>query len=586
MTRVIILLTIFHIMIFTNSIAQNNILSLENIGKDNWLKIEKMSSVKDVVKITDKRSGLIRYKNIGEITQIKKGGVDTTKIDITNINDSLYNLMYRFWFDTDISGQSFQPSPIEDINNNGNAEIYGHIFEVYYGREIANDFVIFEFNPSLETFDSVYTFEREGVGGYCGGVHDINGNGRKQICYINIGLTDSVYTQASNYYKNETENDLPTILDFQHIEHNQTNNHRYGDFNKDGVVEQIYFIQPYVQISQYNSAINNMELVYEYALDGAIEYYGEGFSTEDIDGDGYPELVFGGMNGGLFVFEYQPEESQYELVYHEEDVGTYNVYLHFSTQDIDDNGKNEFWIGGDAFYNGQGITRFTCYEATGDNQYEPVHRIDIYNLFSWYAGNMFPIDIDKDGKEEIFMCVDQNILIFKFTGSPNNPSYELYYHWRNPKANDEDWGLIYGARMYDLDHDGYEEIIINGKSSTRPEEGFGKVESYVYKPTELVSADENHTPESDFNLRQNYPNPFNPTTRIRYEIPSESFVKLSAFNILGEKVCELVNEKQRKGTYEEDFDGRGLPSGVYFIKLSAKTNFGMFEKTIKALLIK
>ena len=76
---------------------------------------------------------------------------------------------------------------------------------------------------------------------------------------------------------------------------------------------------------------------------------------------------------------------------------------------------------------------------------------------------------------------------------------------------------------------------------------------------------------SSFKLHQNYPNPFNPKTIINYElrVSSDDLVSLKIFDILGNEVAELVNEKQNAGSYSVDFDGRDLPSGVYYYKLSA-----------------
>jgi len=67
-----------------------------------------------------------------------------------------------------------------------------------------------------------------------------------------------------------------------------------------------------------------------------------------------------------------------------------------------------------------------------------------------------------------------------------------------------------------------------------------------------------------FQLSQNYPNPFNPTSRIRYNIPKASFVKITVYDILGREVRVLVNEEKNPGQYEVIFDGKGLASGVYF----------------------
>jgi hypothetical protein len=70
-----------------------------------------------------------------------------------------------------------------------------------------------------------------------------------------------------------------------------------------------------------------------------------------------------------------------------------------------------------------------------------------------------------------------------------------------------------------------------------------------------------------YSLSQNYPNPFNPKTIINYELRITNLVKLTVYDVIGHEVAVLVNEKQLPGTYEVEFDGSGLSSGVYFYKL-------------------
>jgi len=65
----------------------------------------------------------------------------------------------------------------------------------------------------------------------------------------------------------------------------------------------------------------------------------------------------------------------------------------------------------------------------------------------------------------------------------------------------------------------------------------------------------------------NYPNPFNPSTIINYNIPAEGHVEISVFNVLGQKVRELVNEFKRAGSYTVKFEASDLSSGVYFYTL-------------------
>ncbi|MBT8380599.1 MAG: VCBS repeat-containing protein [Ignavibacteria bacterium] len=92
---------------------------------------------------------------------------------------------------------------------------------------------------------------------------------------------------------------------------------------------------------------------------------------------------------------------------------------------------------------------------------------------------------------------------------------------------------------------------------------------------------ENQLP-TEFNLYQNYPNPFNPSTLIKYSIPSESFVTLKVYNVLGTEVATLVNEKKTPGFYELNFGGEKLPSGVYVYRIET----GSFTSSKKMLLIK
>ena len=83
-------------------------------------------------------------------------------------------------------------------------------------------------------------------------------------------------------------------------------------------------------------------------------------------------------------------------------------------------------------------------------------------------------------------------------------------------------------------------------------------------------------------LNQNYPNPLNPTTIIIFELPKESFVNLEVFNIVGELVGTLVNEKRSAGRYSVTFNASGISSGVYFYKMTA----GNFIAIKKLVLIK
>ena len=86
----------------------------------------------------------------------------------------------------------------------------------------------------------------------------------------------------------------------------------------------------------------------------------------------------------------------------------------------------------------------------------------------------------------------------------------------------------------------------------------------------------------EFVLDQNFPNPFNPLTVIHYQLPVQSHVTLSIFNMLGQEVTKLVDADQEAGYESVQWDAGGMSSGVYFYKLQA----GAYEETKQLLLLR
>ncbi|KUG25937.1 hypothetical protein ASZ90_004228 [hydrocarbon metagenome] len=100
---------------------------------------------------------------------------------------------------------------------------------------------------------------------------------------------------------------------------------------------------------------------------------------------------------------------------------------------------------------------------------------------------------------------------------------------------------------------------------------------------------EENTLPFKFSLNQNYPNPFNPSTKIKFTLPNvgdENFrplqTQLIVYDILGRDIKTLLNKPMQPGEYQVDFDATGLPSGVYFYRLSS----GSFSQTRKMVLIR
>jgi 5'-nucleotidase/UDP-sugar diphosphatase len=87
---------------------------------------------------------------------------------------------------------------------------------------------------------------------------------------------------------------------------------------------------------------------------------------------------------------------------------------------------------------------------------------------------------------------------------------------------------------------------------------------------------------AEFSLAQNYPNPFNPSTKINFDIPTNSLVTLKVYDVAGNEVMSLVNEQKNAGSYSINFTGSNLSSGVYIYRLQA----GEFSAVKKMTLIK
>lgn len=112
--------------------------------------------------------------------------------------------------------------------------------------------------------------------------------------------------------------------------------------------------------------------------------------------------------------------------------------------------------------------------------------------------------------------------------------------------------------------------------------GFHYEKSVRFK-IELPSNIPNDTNELpiQYSLEPNYPNPFNANTTIKYALKTEVKVSLIIYDLLGREIKILVNKRQKPGWHETHFRSEGLPSGLYFYKISA----GDFTKIRKMMLI-
>ena len=140
-------------------------------------------------------------------------------------------------------------------------------------------------------------------------------------------------------------------------------------------------------------------------------------------------------------------------------------------------------------------------------------------------------------------------------------TYTYAFVMNEPTDNQSRLGFDLGTSTIDLYFDNI--TLSNGKT-----------------PTEIES--DNPVLEKSLQLFQNYPNPFNPATKIKYSIPNSEKVLIKVYDVLGEEVKILLDEHKDAGTYEIEFDGSELTSGLYFYKITS----GNFSEVRKMILLR
>lgn len=152
-------------------------------------------------------------------------------------------------------------------------------------------------------------------------------------------------------------------------------------------------------------------------------------------------------------------------------------------------------------------------------------------------------------------------------GSGNSNSPKHYIFWDSTIAHNG----IYHYRLKQLNLNGsveyYDTLTLNYQLSDVSEANNENINSYL--------------------LFQNYPNPFNPKTVIKYKIPENSYtfgneklINLSVYDLNGKFIVNLVNDYQKPGLYEIEFDASNLSSGNYLYKLQVDNYILVRKMTI------
>lgn len=508
---------------------------------------------------------ILNFRNPPAINYFPES-IDSTFIGVYSLDTLAYADKFIFWKQVNITNSGTYPLIVDDINKNGNPEFYG--YNSVRPGGFAGPARCLERNPN-GTFNDLFSYDSTI---FAKAIGDIHGDGRKSIYFH----TDPFYTESGSFYTSSGLSTVPDSFDFilNYKEPNnigfQINDMAFGDFNRNGRTDCAYdcwsdensFI-----VGEYDSVMNNFSI--KLLVDTIQGSNVSGSCIGDFDQDGKDEIIFNLDGTGYYVIE-AGSDNNFEIVAHGEMPLPY-PWLHTVTNDLDGDGRKEFWIGSVDYYYGSG-TLLYAFEAGGDNSYKPVACIflaGMSTIMGYYYLNSD--DIDNDGIQEIIVMVGAELIILKFVGSPYHHSYKVFYYNKD-KAGRYVW--YSPCTFYDLDNDGLKDLLLPIA---------GEIKTLIFKqnPLSAILPDKNITIE-EYNLLQNYPNPFNPVTTISYSIPKAGNVVLKVYDVLGRHVQTIVNEEKPVGTYEVNWNGAGFASGVYFYELRA----GSFVETKRMILLR
>ncbi len=194
--------------------------------------------------------------------------------------------------------------------------------------------------------------------------------------------------------------------------------------------------------------------------------------------------------------------------------------------------------------------------------------------------NIIPVELTSFSAKVVNAVVELN---WTTATELNNQGFEIF----RSAQNDNNWQKIgfvpgFGTTTEPKNYSYFDQSVKSGTYYYRLKQidfdgSFtysGVVETEVSLPTE-------------FSLEQNYPNPFNPSTTIRFSLPSDAIVKISIYNLIGEKVADVIDKGFTAGVHNVVYDASSLNSGIYFYKINATDASGkIYSATRKMTLLK
>jgi hypothetical protein len=179
------------------------------------------------------------------------------------------------------------------------------------------------------------------------------------------------------------------------------------------------------------------------------------------------------------------------------------------------------------------------------------------------------------GHDDEVNCGDGVAFRVKLDSQTIYQNGKIYQHGTSPDYIELD---VSGGDMLEL-------LVFSGADNSCDHADWGNAK--VWTIENAVTKETNASIPEEITLLGNYPNPFNSSTTISFISNQDEPISLVIYNVLGQEVKRLIDQKRKKGKYEIVWDGtdtfnKTLTSGIYFYKLITKNKIA----TDKMLLIK
>jgi hypothetical protein len=476
----------------------------------------------NVLKITSRETGITRYVDISDHQFDSDNPPPNVQvIDLINADTTLYNQKYIRQPEILLVGGGIgYPMVIDDFNNNGKIDFAGE-YKIPINTELAEAAI-----AELQT-DSTFLVRKiyRDTVIIPLAVTDVNSNG-----LIELNITDPLLTvggEAFVNYEQSHSDSFPNIRRFTHRTWEfagQIGSETFTELDNDIYPDVLYkgtdsTVQccPQVFVAEYDPSSNNY--VRRFGMIPSPDWRVSGFSVGDFDGDGFTEFITGSAGGHVYGIKNTGNDS-YQQILHDT-LSTPNAYMTNTTDDIDGNGKREFFVGGSAFYNGVPASRIYWFETAGNNTYQKVRSFFLLGTDVLGFAELFIHDLNSDGVDDLVFSFSFSVVML--TWNNVTQEFDLFYYdlWEN--LNQE----IHSVNMYDIFNTSYPDLFVSvADIAITP-----RIKSFFYRFNPITGIEIPMLPPESFHLAQNYPNPFNSNTYISFYLPKREIISLTIYEL-------------------------------------------------------